>query len=183
LVLNGIGFAMDKLDDYSQRFADVLFQAFPEWKQFASVKKLNDADESGFLVVEVPAPTKGLMTNDLILKNGDYLWVYSDGEITVGFDYHHAHFDNFDFQTEAQNFADAIEFIKSILDEEVCFVAVFSGNSFCGSTSALANEKPDLSGWDWLDKSCQDVYVRSWRGTYNRKYSIGEVRGENKNAS
>jgi len=95
--------------------------------------------------------------------------VYSDGEITIGFDYYHAHFDNFDFQTEEQNFADAVEFIKSIIDEEVCFVAVFSGSSFCGSMSASSKESPDLSGWNWLDKSCQDVYVRSWRGTFNRK--------------
>lgn len=95
--------------------------------------------------------------------------MYSDGEITIGFDYYHAHFDNFDFQTEEQNFADAVEFIKSIIDEEVCFVAVFSGSSFCGSMSASSKESPDLSGWNWLDKSCQDVYVRSWRGTFNRK--------------
>lgn len=174
---------MEKLDDYSQSFAEVLFAAFPEWKQFASARKVNDADESGFLVVEVPAPAKGLITNDLILKNGDYLWIYSDGEITVGFDYHHAHFDNFDFQTEAKNFANAVEFVQSILDEKICFVSVFSGNSFCGSTSASAGEKPDLSSWNWLNKWCQDVYVRSWRGTYNRKYDISEVRVENKGAS
>ena len=174
---------MDKLDDYSQRFAEVLFRAFPEWKQFASVKKQNHTDELGFLVVEVPALTKGLISDEKLLKNGDFLWIFSDGEITIGFDYHHTHFDHFEFQTEALNFADAVEFIKSILDEKVCFVAVFSGNSFCGSTSVSANEKPDLSSWNWLDKSCQDVYIRSWRNTYNRKYDIAEVRGENKNAS
>jgi hypothetical protein len=168
---------MDKLNDYSQRFAEVLFAAFPDWKQFASARKADGADESGFLVVEVPAPTKGLITNDLIVKNGDYLWIYSEGEITVGFDYHHMHFDTFDFQTEVPSFIDAVEFIKSIVNEEICFVAVFNGNSFCGSTSASADAKPDLSSWDWLDKSCQDVYVRSWRGTYNRKYGIAEVRG------
>jgi hypothetical protein len=174
---------MDKLDDYSQRFATVLFEAFPEWRQFASVRKQNDTDESGFLVVEVPAPAKGLMTNDIILKNGDFLYVCSDGELTIGFDYHHTHFDYFEFQTEAQNFTDAVEFIKSIIEEKICFAAVFSGNSFCGSTSVSVDEKPDLSNWNWLDKSCQDVYVRSWRGTFNRKYAIAEVRGENKTAS
>ncbi len=40
-----------------------------------------------------------------------------------------------------------------------------------------------VSGWDWLDKSCQDIYVRAWRGTYNRKYDVAEVRGENKDAN
>jgi len=73
LVLNEIWFAMDKLDDYSQRFAKFLFEAFPELKQFASVRKANEAGASGFLVVELPAPTKGLITNDKTLKNGDFL--------------------------------------------------------------------------------------------------------------
>lgn len=170
---------MDKLDDYSKRFAEMLFGTFPEWKQFASVKLINETYKSGFLVVEVPALTKGLITNDMILKNGDYLWIYSDGEITVGFDYHHTHFDNFDFQTEAQNFADAVSFIQQIIDEKICCVAVFNKKSFCGSTSVVAGEKPDLSDWSWLDKSCQDVYVRSWRGTYNRKFNITELCGNN----
>jgi hypothetical protein len=174
---------MDKLDNYSQHFADVLFAAFPDWKQFASVQKANDADEAGFLAVKVPAPTKGLITTDIILKHGDFLTVDTDGEVIVGFDYHHAHFDNFDFQTEEQNFANAVDFIKSVVNEEVCFIAVFGGNSFCGSSSDSSGEKPDLSGWDWLDKSCRDVYVRSWRGTYNRKYDIAEVRGENNGVS
>lgn len=174
---------MDKLDDYSRRFADVLFGTFPEWRQFASVQKADAMNETGFLVVKVPVPTRGLIATGLLTRDGDFLRIDSDGEVTVGFDYHHTHFDNFDYQTEAENFADAVGFVKSILDEEVCFVAVFNGCSFCGSTSVAAGEVPDLSRWDWLDQSCQDVYVRSWRGRYNRRYKIAEVLGEPRGAS
>jgi hypothetical protein len=174
---------MDNLDDYSRRFSGVLFEAFPEWRQFASVQKAEATDETGFLVVKVPAPTGGLITNVSVAQQVDFLWVDSAGEVTVGFDYHHTHFDNFGHQSEAEIFAAAVEFIKSIVGEEICFVAVFNGSSFCGSTSAPAGEVPDLSGWGWLHQSCQDVYLRSWHGRYNRRYKIAEVLGGHGGAS
>jgi hypothetical protein len=169
---------MEKLNAYSQRFAEVLFGTFPEWKQFAAVQKADNADKTGFLLVKVPAAAKGLIVNNLILERGDFLRIDTDEGIIVGFDYHHTHFDNFDFLTEEENFTNAIEFIKDIVDEKICFLAVFSETAFCGSSSILAGEKPDLSGWNWLHQSCQDVYLRSWLGTYNRKYRISELREE-----
>ncbi len=174
---------MDNLDSYSRRFADLLFGEFPEWRQFASVRKATDAEDEGFLVVTVPAPAQGLIVSGLVEEQGDFLWVDSAGEITVGFDYHHTHFDNFGHQTEAQNFANAVRFIRSIVEEEVCVAAVFDGGSFCGSTTVAAGETPDLSGWAWLPQSCQDVYVRSWRGAHNRRYRLAEVLGGNGEAS
>jgi hypothetical protein len=174
---------MDNLDDYSRRFADVLFGEFPEWRQFASARKATDAEDEGFLVVTVPAPARGLIVNGLVEERGDHLRIDSAGEITVGFDYHHTHFDNFDDQTEAQNFANAARFIRSIVVEEICVAAVFADGSFCGSTTVAAGETPDLSGWAWLPQSCQEVYVRSWRGTHNRRYELAEVLGGNGGAS
>ena len=174
---------MKKLDDYSQRFADFLFQTFPDWKEFLSVQSANESDEEGYLLVKVPAPIKSLIPSSLLPDYKDFLTIDSDGEITIGFDYYHTHFDMFSGTNEAQEFNQAVEFIQSIIDEEICPVVILNGDKWCGSTSVDAGEKPDLSNWQNLNPLSQDVYVRSWRGTYNRKYSIAEVRGENKGAS
>lgn len=174
---------MKKLDDYSQRFADVLFQSFPEWREFLSVESANDSDEEGYLLVKVPAPVKSLIPSSLPPNSKDFLSIYSDGEITIAFDYYHEHFDMFSDTDEAQEFDQAIEFIRSILEEKICPIVVLNGSTWCGSTSVKAGETPDLSNWTNLDSSSQDVYVRSWRGTFNRKYSVAEVLGENKDAS
>lgn len=174
---------MKKLDDYSQRFADVLFQAFPEWREFLSVHSANESDEVGYLLVKVPAPVKSLIPSDLVPEYKDFLIIDSDGEITVAFDYFHIHFDMFSEIDELHEFAQAVEFIQSIIEEKICPVVVLNDNEWCGSTFVDAGEKPDLSNWQNLSSAYQDVYVRSWRGTYNRKYNIDEVRDKNKNAS
>jgi len=174
---------MKKLDDYSQRFADVLFQAFPEWKEFLSIQSENDFDEEGYLLVKVPAPVQSLIPSNLLPDYKDFLIVDSNGEITVGFDYYHTHFDMFSGTNEAEEFKQAVEFIQSIVEEKICPVVILNGNEWCGSTSVDAGEKPDLSNWQNLSPSCQDVYVRSWRGTFNRKYNVAEVRGKNNGAS
>ncbi len=174
---------MKKLNGYSQRFADVLFQTFPKWKEYVSVQSENDSDEEGYLLVKVPAPVKSLIPSSLLPDYKDFLSIDSDGEITVAFDYYHTHFDTFSDTNETEEFNQAVEFIQSIVEEKICPVVVLNGNEWCGSTSVDAGEKPELSHWQNLSASCQDVYVRSWRGTFNRKYTVAEVRGENKDAS
>jgi hypothetical protein len=174
---------MKKLDDYSQRFADVLFQTFPEWKEFLCVQSENDSDDDGYLLVQVPAPVKGLIPSSLLPDYKDFLTIDTDGEITVGFDFYHTHFDMFSGTNEAEEFKQAVELIQSIVEEKICPVVILNGNEWCGSTSVDAGEKPDLSNWQNLNPSSQEVYVRSWRGTFNRKYNVAEVRGENNGAS
>lgn len=174
---------MNKLDEYSQRFADFLFQSFPEWREFLLVYSSNESDENGYLLVKVPAPVTSLIPSDLLPQYKDFLTIDSDGEITVAFDYFHIHFDMFSETDEANEFAQAVEFIQSIIEEKICIVVVLNGNEWCGSTSVNAGEKPDLSNWQNLSSSCQDVYVRSWRGTYNQKYNVAELRDKNKNVS
>jgi hypothetical protein len=156
---------MKKLDDYSQRFADVLFQTFPEWREFLSVQSANDSDGEGYLLVKVLATVKSLIPSSLLPDYKDFLTVDSDGGITVAFDHYHAHFDMFSGTDEAQEFDQAVEFIQSITKEKICPVVVLNGNEWCGSSSVDAGEKPDLSNWQNLGSSCQDVYVRSWHGS------------------
>jgi hypothetical protein len=169
---------MRRLNEYSQHFAEVLFEAFPDWKQFSSVGNAKESDEAGFLVVKVPAPAKGLLPSKFIPDDEDFLTIDSNGEITVDFDYWHSHFDKFSHFSEAENFADALETIKSIVDEKICVVVVLSDGAWCGSSSIGAGEKPDLSRWHFTEPFSGEVFVRSWRGTYNQKYTVAEVRGE-----
>ncbi len=172
---------MNELDDYSQRFADVLFAAFPNWKEFLSVQSLNDSVEESSLLVKVPAPAKGLLTNDLIPDSKDFLTIDSCGEITIGFDYYHTHFDMFSDTNETEEFNQAVEFVHTIIEEKLCVVVVLNGHQWCGSTAVNAGERPDLSNFQNLNSS-QDVYVRSWRGTYNQKYRVTELISENNSA-
>lgn len=172
---------MDKLDDYSQRFAEVLFAAFPNWKEFFTVQSPMDSAEEGSLLVKVPAPAKGLLPDDLLPDYKDFLTIDSEGEITIGFDYYHAHFDMFSDANETEEFNQAVEFVQTIIKEKFCVVVVLDGNQWCGSTGIIAGEKPDLSNFKNLNSS-QDVYVRSWQGTYNQKYRITELISENNSA-
>jgi hypothetical protein len=129
----------------------------------------------GYLLVKIPVPAKGLLPEALIPPDRGFLNVYSsDDEITVAFDYFHEHFDMFAGEDETENFKQAVEFIQSILDEKVCIVVVLNGIEWCGTTSLDAGDKPDLSDWKSLSLDCEDVYVRSWYGKYNRKYNVQE---------
>lgn len=156
-----------KLDFFSKRFAKFLFRNFPEWKRYLSVQPRDENSEGGYLVVKIPVPVKGFR---LIPEERDHLRIDADGEVIVSFDYYHEHFDIF---SDEENFKQAVEFIKSILNEEICSVGIFSEEKWFGSTSVKAGEKPDLSKFNF-SPSNQEVYVRSWRGTYNRKYIAAE---------
>ena len=152
-----------KLDPFSKRFAKFLFRVFPDWKRYFSVMPFNEDSEAGYLLVNVPVPAKGLKFID---DEKDFLTVSSDGEVIVSFDFYHDHFDIF---SEAENFKNAVEFIKAILNEEVCTAALFSAGKWRGSTKIRAGEMPDLSYFLDYRPSSHEVYVRSWRGTYNQK--------------
>lgn len=152
-----------KLDPFSKRFAKFLFRAFPDWKRYLSVKPFNEDSEAGYLVVNVPTPAKGLK---LIADEKDYLTISSNGGVIVSFDFYHDHFDIF---SEEENFQKAVEFIKEILNEEICAAAVFSDEKWCGSSKVRAGGTPDLSYYLDYNPVSHEVYVRSWRGTYNQK--------------
>ena len=152
-----------KLDPFSKRFAKFLFRVFPDWKRYLSVKPFNEDSEAGYLTVNVPIPAKGLK---FIAEERDFLTFSSNGEVIVSFDFYHDHFDIF---TEEENFKKAVEFIKAILNEEVYAVAIFREDKWRGCSKIRAGEMPDLSHFLDYNPSDHEVYVRSWRGTYNQK--------------
>ncbi|MBD1865635.1 MULTISPECIES: hypothetical protein [Trichocoleus] len=155
---------MKPLNDYSQRFANVLFQAFPQWEPFSTVEVENEQETEGYLQVKVPAPISGLLPSELIEHDDDFLCIDTDGEVTVSYDYYHCHFDRYSDIPEEQGFHEAIEFILALVKEEICIVVGMNRGQWCGSTSFKAGEEPNLSSV----KAYPTVYIRSWQGTYNR---------------
>ena len=146
-----------QLNEYSRRFADVLFTAYPEWREFASVDTAEDVDE-GTLVVQVSPP-----------RPRDIQWplhISTDGEeITVGFDSYHRHFNRYGEDDEAEGYAEALAFIADLLAERVAVISWWNGDEWRGSSTFVPGA--DVVTPPWAIKA-KTVRVRSWKGTYDK---------------
>ena len=170
---------MIELNEYSSRFADVLFSAFPEWRryQFEKLPEIFSGDTTGSLLVYIPCPTP---SKDL--PDGNYLLIETaDGEVTVSWDRFHTHFDMWSGVPETQGFTEAVEFLHSLITEEVSIAITMDGSKWRGagvvqsvnSEDRLSESEtlPNLSsfagtGTEQPPPNC-NVYVRSWLGTYD----------------
>ncbi len=160
---------MNQLDDYAQRFATKLFKAFPEWRQFilAEAPDIFTEPVAGCLIVKVPTPVK--MSSP---EFGNWLLIDTcDEQVTVAFDRYHTHFDCFSDVPQEQSFREAVEFIQSLVHEELCLAVTMDGDHYRGSVPFKSNEEPDLS---WLSSPCERVYIRSWKGTFDREYKVSK---------
>jgi hypothetical protein len=77
---------LDSLDSSSRHFVDRLLTAHPDWRAFARIES-RPGGGSDDLVVEVPPPDGADLARPLLV------YTEAEGEVTVGFDYYHAHFD------------------------------------------------------------------------------------------
>jgi hypothetical protein len=146
-----------QLNEYSRRFAAVLFAAHPEWRELASVDTAEGVDE-GSLVVEVAPPTPRDIKGPL--------HVSTDGEeITVGFDIYHSHFNRYADVEEAVAFAEALAFIADLLAERVAVISWWDGDEWRGSSSIATGTDAGTPSWASNAKTAR---IRSWRGTYDR---------------
>jgi hypothetical protein len=146
-----------QLDEYSRRFAAVLFAAHPEWREFASVDTIEGGDEGALLIEVSPAHPRDIKGP---------LYVSTDGEeITVGFDIHHTHFDRFANDEEAEAFSEALAFIADLLAECVAVISWWDGDVCRGSTSFATGTE---AGTPSLPRNAKTARIRSWRGTYDR---------------
>jgi hypothetical protein len=140
-----------KLDGYSKRFSEYLFSIFPEWKRFATTEK-DEFTGNWYVQVEIPSPLHDSQRNLCISTFNE--------EITVGNEKFHTHFCY--GESEQVDFHDAIEFIKSILDEKILFAISFNDDKWAGSESFELGEEPSsVEG--------VNVQIQSWKGTYDRE--------------
>lgn len=89
-----------KLSDYSSRFLAVLLAEFPAFRQH-----LAQGPDPGCFAIEFPAPS------------GSAFRVNTEEEdrITVGFDAHHCHFGGWADSDDAQDFLNAIAYIRGLM--------------------------------------------------------------------
>jgi hypothetical protein len=114
------------LDPFSAATAEEIFSAFPEWRPLARIQEADDGTAS--LVIEVVPPVDANVEHGLIIDT-------SNGEVTVGFDHYHSHFDRWSGDGEHFGTRIALEFVRQILEERVSIVSWWLNERWCGSAS------------------------------------------------
>lgn len=142
------------MDAHSLNAASELFALFPQWRSLARTEK--DEDGSEFLIVEVTPPSEANVEYGLTIDT-------AGGEVTVGFDYYHSHFDEWVGDGEHFGTKAALEFIRQIVSEEVAVASWWNGEEWKGSTQVAAGEKPNMTWMADFDR----IRVRSWKGSLN----------------
>ena len=144
-----------KLDNFSDTFSAQLFERFPEWRELAKVESSEDG--TGYLKLEVAAPTGANVASGLTLTT-------DNSELTIGFDYYHAHYfeqvgDGVHFGTDY-----ALYFLSQLLSEKVSVVSWWLGSDWV-AFSTIEEGKPLMD--DSLIGAYDHVRIRSWKGTLN----------------
>jgi hypothetical protein len=132
-----------ELNDYSSRFLAALLQAFPEFGE-----RVAAGPEAGCFTVEFPAPS------------GSTFWVATEDldRITVRFDAHHVHFGGWAESVDAQDFDNAVEYIRRLMSGAY-LVAVWSRDgAFVGSVTFARGETPQ----PWGSGDGLALAVKSW---------------------
>jgi hypothetical protein len=147
------------LDGFSESFAKVLFDRFPDWRQFGEATPIEDG--TAYLAVQVPAPPSSM------LERGLGVFTY-DGEVTVALDHGHQHF-NWPPAPEAAGnaWADPLVCIGDLLEERMGAVSWWKDDKWLGSSTFRKGEKP---GWKNHDASNR-IRLRSWHGGLNADMS------------
>ena len=144
------------LNDYSRRFAEYLFSAFPQWEPLAGVDEAKGVTPV-VLLVEVPAPVPSADGVD----RGLLISTHKD-EITVRFDRHHSH-SGWSDRPDEEAFAGAVGFIEDVLEQRVKLVVSMNGNEWVCSNIIGVREGPEILAG-------QRTCVRSWAGKFDAEY-------------
>lgn len=163
---------IDRAGNFSQILAKEVLRRFPEWEPFGELKRREFPEwdsavgapgkQAGVIVVEfhIPCPSP------VVLRG---LWLSTaNEELTVGFDAHHAHFN--DRRGGVCSVDDGFRFISEIVAERIGVVGLFRGDEIGGSMAVeLPYELPLALG----NTSFTHATLRSW----NSKFDRDEVNG------
>jgi hypothetical protein len=142
------------MDDYSLAVAKELFAAFPQWQALA---RTEPADDGGsFLTLEVAPPKQANVEYPLMIQT-------ENREITVGFDYSHAHFDQWADDGTDAGIDTAEHFVRQIIEEQIAVFSWWLDEQWRGSSYLEAGTAPKVPSWSTSNR----IRVRSWRGTFN----------------
>jgi hypothetical protein len=140
------------VDDFSRRFALWVAERRPDVLARLEVDPESE-NSARTLVATFESPVQGLPP--IILTT----W---REEITLFFDRWHSHFAFFSEVPDEEGFEQALEWLDQLQTEKVGVAIAMAGDSWRGSHSWRPGDElpPTPSGGN--------VYVRSWRGTYNQ---------------
>lgn len=139
---------------FSLRIRDEVLASFPEWGSFAVEETYKGSEP--YLVVAVPPPSAS--KTDLPLRISTW-----DEEVTVDFDYYHAHFDRWNPDEGDDRHKSALLFVRAILEEQVGAISWWQGD-LC---KVCSQHEPGESLQPRFKVAYSTVRVRSWRGTLN----------------
>jgi len=144
-----------KLDDFSHSVAQRLFAQFPEWRELAKTERAEDG--TGYLQLEIPAPACASVVSGLTITT-------DNAEVTIGFDYYHAHF--FEQVGNGEHFGTnyAFYFLSQLLSENISVVSWWLGADWVGF-STIEDGKPLMD--NSLIGAYDRVRIRSWKGNLN----------------
>ena len=145
------------MDTFSTEVSKELFSQFPQWREFARSETADDGTE--YLVIEVPAPADSGADYGLTIDT-------ANGEVTVGFDNYHSHFDSLVGDGEHFGTKAALAFVRQILAERVGIVSWWCNETWRGSAQIEAGTSPTVPTWTTAS-DINRVRVRSWHGALN----------------
>jgi hypothetical protein len=145
----------DALNDFSRRYADFIFARHPDWVQFAG-RWDEHHGSPGILDITIPSPTGDP-------KSMLYICTVDD-EVTCTFDLTHCHFSPWDeSDSEEKIFGESDKWLTDFMNEKLKAVIYMKDGKWDGSKEIDSKQEPD-------HKPDQQVYTKSWRGTYDKKY-------------
>jgi hypothetical protein len=142
------------LSPFSVRIREEVLAAFPEWQAFSLEETYKGS--TPYLIVTVLPPPEA--QTDLPLRISTW-----DEEISVDFDYYHAHFDRWIPEKNDDRHKSALLFVRSVLEEKVA-AASWWQEELCKLCAQL---EPGATLQPPFNISYSRVRVRSWRGSLN----------------
>ena len=153
-----------RLNDHSRQFARRLLRLHPDWIQYARYDPYEEFEKEA-LLVEVPRPVDG-SSHGLFITTSEW-------EISVGYgENFHTRFGPEGLEKGGDFFADALDFIRGFLDEDLVLATASQDREWLGAWIVDRRQES-------LDKlvpaAGERIRVRSWLGTYDLDRKAGSA--------
>jgi hypothetical protein len=141
------------MDPFSRRISAEILSTHPDWAVYSRSETWKGSDE--YFVVEIAPPAA---SDTLPLRVSTW-----DDEVTVDFDYYHAHFERWMPKPGDTKFQSALLYVRALTAEELGAASWWDGDlcKLCGPYERGAPLQPPFSA------SFTRVRVRSWNGGFD----------------
>ncbi len=148
---------LERLNDHSRQFANLLFARWPQWLQHARFDPYEDFEKEA-LLVEVPRPVDGS-------SHGLYITT-SEWEVSVGFgeNFHTRFGVSGDGEGETEFYGKALDFIQAFVNEQYVLATAYQDKEWLGSWK-IDLEKDKLESVE-VEPGVL-VKIRSWNGSHD----------------